>query len=370
MLLRMSTLLLKTLREEPADAEVPSHRLLLRAGYIRRAAPGGYTWLPLGKLVLDRVTAVVRAEMTAIGGQEVSFPALLPREPYEISNRWTEYGDDIFTLHGPARRRLSAGAHPRGDVHPARAGHDQLLPGLPAAAVPDPDEVPRRGPAAGRPAARPRVPDEGRLLVLPDRRRPDRRSYAAMRAAYQRIFARLGLSHTIVSAMSGAMGGSASEEFLATAEVGEDTFVGCTSCDYAANTEAVVTPAPAPPADRRPARPDRARHPGHPDDRLAGRSRQRRALGRPHRLDRRRHPQERRGHRAPPRPRGRAAGDRRARRPRGGPQAARRRARPGHRHPVRRLRRPARPGQGLHRPAGHQGSAIWPTRGWRPARPG
>src|SRR3954465_13422507 len=99
MLLRMSTMLLKTLREEPADAEVPSHRLLLRAEYIRRAAPGGYTWLPLGKLVLDRVTAIVRAEMAAIGGQEVSFPALLPREPFEVSNRWTAYGDELFTLH-------------------------------------------------------------------------------------------------------------------------------------------------------------------------------------------------------------------------------------------------------------------------------
>src|SRR3954454_8021195 len=99
MLLRMSTLLLRTLREEPADAEVPSHRLLLRAGYVRRAAPGGYTWLPLGKLVLDRITGVVRDEMLAAGGQEVSFPALLPREPYDVSGRWTEYGDGMFTLH-------------------------------------------------------------------------------------------------------------------------------------------------------------------------------------------------------------------------------------------------------------------------------
>src|SRR3954447_7809334 len=98
MLMRMSTLLLKTLREEPAEAEVPSHRLLLRAGFIRRAAPGGYTWLPLGKLVLDRVAGVLRDEMTAIGGQELLFPALLPREPYDVSNRWTEYGEDIFTL--------------------------------------------------------------------------------------------------------------------------------------------------------------------------------------------------------------------------------------------------------------------------------
>src|SRR4051795_1907293 len=98
MLLRMSTLLLRTLREEPAEAEVPSHRLLLRAGFIRRAAPGGYTWLPLGKLVLDRIAEVVRAEMAAVGGQEIAFPALLPREPYEISGRWTDYGDDIFRL--------------------------------------------------------------------------------------------------------------------------------------------------------------------------------------------------------------------------------------------------------------------------------
>ena len=89
MLLRMSTLLLRTLREDPADAEVPSHRLLLRAGYVRRAAPGGYTWLPLGKLVLDRITAIVRDEMTGIGDQEVHFPALLPAEPYRTSGRWT-----------------------------------------------------------------------------------------------------------------------------------------------------------------------------------------------------------------------------------------------------------------------------------------
>lgn len=110
MLLRMSTLLLRTLREDPADAEVPSHRLLLRAGYIRRAAPGGYTWLPLGKLVLDRITEVIRSEITAIGDQEVHFPALLPAEPYRTSGRWTEYGDDIFTL---ADRKAPSTCSPR-----------------------------------------------------------------------------------------------------------------------------------------------------------------------------------------------------------------------------------------------------------------
>src|SRR6201991_1591435 len=98
MILRMSSLFLRTLREDPADAEVPSHKLLVRAGYIRRAAPGIYTWLPLGLRVLRRVEQIIRDEMDAIGAQELSFPALLPREPYEASGRWTEYGDGIFRL--------------------------------------------------------------------------------------------------------------------------------------------------------------------------------------------------------------------------------------------------------------------------------
>jgi prolyl-tRNA synthetase len=97
-LLRMSSLFLRTLREDPADAEVPSHRLLVRGGYIRRAAPGGYTYLPLGWRVYRNIERVIREEMDAMGAQEVHFPALLPREPYERTNRWTEYGDDIFTL--------------------------------------------------------------------------------------------------------------------------------------------------------------------------------------------------------------------------------------------------------------------------------
>src|SRR5256885_5882646 len=98
MLRRMSAMCLRTLREDPADAEVPSHRLLVRAGYIRRAASGGYTLLPLGKMVVDRITAVIREEMDAIGGQEVCFPALLPREPFDTTGRWAEYGAEIFRL--------------------------------------------------------------------------------------------------------------------------------------------------------------------------------------------------------------------------------------------------------------------------------
>ena len=98
MLLRMSTLFLRTLREDPVDAEVASHRLLVRAGYIRRAAPGIYSWLPLGLRVLRKVEEIVHEEMAASGAQEVHFPALLPREPYQATGRWTEYGPNIFRL--------------------------------------------------------------------------------------------------------------------------------------------------------------------------------------------------------------------------------------------------------------------------------
>ncbi|MBW3605623.1 MAG: proline--tRNA ligase, partial [Actinobacteria bacterium] len=98
MAMRMSTLFLRTLREDPSDAEVPSHRLLVRGGYVRRAAPGIFSWLPLGWLTYRNVERIVREEMDAAGFQEVHFPALLPREPYEATNRWTEYGDNIFRL--------------------------------------------------------------------------------------------------------------------------------------------------------------------------------------------------------------------------------------------------------------------------------
>ncbi|MET8250422.1 proline--tRNA ligase [Micromonospora sp. NPDC005197] len=244
MLLRMSTLLLRTLREDPADAEVPSHRLLLRAGYIRRAAPGGYTWLPLGKLVLDRITEVVRAELVAIGDQEVHFPALLPAEPYRTSGRWTEYGDLLFTL-----------ADRRGAEHLLAPTHEEMA----ALLVKDVFTSYRDFPVTlfqvqtkFRDEARPRAGVlRGREFLMKDAYSFDldeaglRDAYARHRAAYQRIFDRLGLEHTVVHAMSGAMGGSASEEFLAATPVGEDTFVGCTACGYAANTEAVVTRAPA-----------------------------------------------------------------------------------------------------------------------------
>ena len=243
MLLRMSTLFLRTLREDPADAEVPSHKLLVRAGYIRRVAPGIYSWLPLGKLVLDNISQVVREEMNRIGAQEVLFPALLPREYYEATGRWTEYGDTLFRLKDR-----------KGADYLLGPTHEELFTDLVQREYSSYKDYPvilYQIQTKYRDEARPRAGIlRGREFVMKDSYSFDldddglKRSYELHREAYIRIFDRLGLEYRICSAMSGAMGGSASEEFLAPAENGEDTFVSCRECGYAANAEAVVTPAP------------------------------------------------------------------------------------------------------------------------------
>ncbi len=241
----MSTLFVRTLREDPADAEVPSHRLLVRAGYIRRAAPGIYSWLPLGLRVLRNIERIVREEMDAIGAQELQFPALLPREPYEATNRWTEYGDGIFRLKdrkdgdyllGPTHEELFTLV-----VKDLYSSYKDLPVWLYQIQTKYRDE------------ARPRAGLlRGREFVMKDSYSFDttdeglERSYQAHREAYVKTFDRLGFEYVIVKATSGAMGGSKSEEFLAKAEVGEDTYVSCTSCDYAANVEAVQVRAPEP----------------------------------------------------------------------------------------------------------------------------
>jgi len=242
---RLSTLFLRTLREDPADAEVPSHRLLVRAGYIRRAAPGIYSWLPLGYRVLRNVERIVREEMDAIGSQEVHFPALLPREPYEATGRWTEYGDNLFRLKDRKQADYLLGPT-----------HEEMFTLLVKDIVSSYKGLPLslyQIQTKYRDEARPRAGIlRGREFVMKDSYSFDlddaglQASYDKHRAAYVRIFDRLGLNYVIVAAMSGAMGGSASEEFLADAEVGEDTYVRCSNCDYAANVEAVTVPiAPA-----------------------------------------------------------------------------------------------------------------------------
>jgi len=240
---RMSSLFLRTLREDPADAEVPSHRLLVRAGYVRRVAPGIFSWLPLGYRVLRNVERVVREEMDAMGGQEVHFPALIPREPYEATGRWTEYGDGIFRLKDRKRADYLLGPT-----------HEELFTLMVKGEYSSYKDYPvalYQIQTKYRDEARPRAGIlRGREFVMKDSYSFDvddeglKRSYEQHRDAYIRTFDRLGLRYVIVSAMSGAMGGSASEEFLAESETGEDTFVRCLESGYAANVEAVTTPAP------------------------------------------------------------------------------------------------------------------------------
>jgi prolyl-tRNA synthetase len=241
--LKLSTLFLRTLRDDPADAEVPSHKLLVRAGYVRRVAPGIYSWLPLGLAVLGKVEQIVREEMNGIGAQEVHFPALIPREIFEVSGRWTDYGEGIFRL----RDRKDAD-------YLLAPTHEELFTLLVKGEYSSYKDYPLalyQIQTKYRDEARPRAGIlRGREFIMKDSYSFDTSgdglaaSYRAHRDAYERIFTRLGFDYRIVFAVSGAMGGSASEEFLAPTPSGEDTFVQCSNCDYAANTEAVEIAAP------------------------------------------------------------------------------------------------------------------------------
>jgi len=241
--LRLSTLFLRTLREDPVDAEVASHRLLVRAGYIRRAAPGIYSWLPLGLKVLAKVETIIREEMSSIGAQEVHFPALLPREPYEATNRWTEYGEGLFRLQDR-----------KGADYLLAPTHEEMFTLLVKDLYSSYKDLPvclYQIQTKYRDEARPRAGLlRGREFIMKDSYSFDiddaglEDSYQAHRGAYLRIFERLGLEVVPVKATAGAMGGSKSEEFLHPTEVGEDTFVRSAG-GYAANVEAVTTVVPA-----------------------------------------------------------------------------------------------------------------------------
>ncbi|MBQ0853061.1 proline--tRNA ligase [Streptomyces sp. BH-SS-21] len=236
---RMSRLMVKTLRDDPADAEVLSHKLLVRAGYVRRTAAGLWSWLPLGKKVLANVERVVREEMDAIGAQEVTLPALLPKEPYEATGRWEEYGPELFRLND-----RKGGDYLLGPTHEEIF---TLLVKDQCTSYKDLPVILYQIQNKYRDEARPRAGIlRGREFLMKDSYSFDTEdeglaeSYALHRAAYQKIFARLGLDYRICAATAGAMGGSKSEEFLAPAAAGEDTFADCPNCDYAANTEAVT----------------------------------------------------------------------------------------------------------------------------------
>ena len=235
--IRMSTLFLRTLREDPADAEVDSHKLLVRAGYIRRNGPGIFAWLPLGLMVKNRIEQIVREEMAAAGSQEVHFPGLLPKEPYEATGRWEEYGDNIFRLKD--RKEADYLLAPT---------HEEVFTLLVKDLYTSYKDLPLsiyQIQIKYRDEARPRAGLlRGREFVMKDAYSFDiddeglAKSYQAQRDAYERIFQRLGLEYVIVKADAGAMGGSKSEEFLCPAEIGEDTFVRSPG-GFAANVEAV-----------------------------------------------------------------------------------------------------------------------------------
>jgi prolyl-tRNA synthetase len=236
----MSTLFLRTLRDDPADAEVASHRLLVRAGYIRRIGAGIYSWLPLGVITLRNIERVIREEMDSAGFQEVHFPSLLPREPYEATNRWEEYGPSLFRLQD-----RKGGDYLLGPTHEEMftlmvKGEYSSYKDLPLSIYQIQTKF--------RDEARPRSGIiRGREFVMKDSYSFDiddaglDLSYQKHRDAYVKTFDRLGMKYNIVRAVSGAMGGSKSEEFLAPCPTGEDTYVLCPSCGFAANVEAMIT---------------------------------------------------------------------------------------------------------------------------------
>jgi prolyl-tRNA synthetase len=236
----MSTLFLRTLRDDPADAEVASHRLLVRAGYIRRIGAGIYSWLPLGVITLRNIERVIREEMDSAGFQEVHFPSLLPREPYEATNRWEEYGPSLFRLQDR-----------KGADYLLGPTHEEMFTLMVKGEYSSYKDLPLsiyQIQTKFRDEARPRSGIiRGREFVMKDSYSFDIDdagldvSYQKHRDAYIKTFDRLGMKYNIVRAVSGAMGGSKSEEFLAPCPTGEDTYVLCPSCGFAANVEAMVT---------------------------------------------------------------------------------------------------------------------------------
>lgn len=242
--MKMSKLLMPTLREVPAEAEIVSHQLMLRAGMIRKLAAGIYSYLPLGLRTLKKVEQIVREEMDKAGALELLMPALLPAESYQASGRWDVFGDSMFKLHDRSGRDFCLGPT-----------HEELFTETVLNEVRSYKEYPLtlyQIQTKYRDEGRPRFGlMRGREFVMKDAYSFDLtqegldKSYQAMYKAYCAIFTRLGLDFTIVDADSGAMGGSGSQEFMVKSPVGEDGIAYCDACGYAANYEkAECIPAP------------------------------------------------------------------------------------------------------------------------------
>jgi prolyl-tRNA synthetase len=237
--MRMSKLFVRTLREAPAEAEVASHQLLVRAGYIRKLMAGVYTWLPLGFRTLRKIEAIIREEMDATGAQEIRMPIVLPAEPWKVTGRWQAYGDLMFKLKDRSGRELGLGPTHEEVVTPLVAGEFTSYRDLPVNLF----QVEWKY----RDELRPRFGLlRAREFLMKDAYSFDqdvagmRASYDVMIHAYQRMFDRCGLDYLIVEADPGTIGGDVNHEFMARAPVGEDLYVHCDNGDYTADIEAAV----------------------------------------------------------------------------------------------------------------------------------
>jgi prolyl-tRNA synthetase len=244
--MRVSSLFARTLRDDPAEAEVPSHRLLLRAAFIRKTAAGIYTSMPLGLRTMNKIERIVREEMDAAGSQELRMPIVLPSEPWKATGRYEAYGDLMFRLHDRHDREFILGPT-----------QEEVVAELAQQELPSYRDLPRNVYQVEwkyRDEFRPRYGLlRGREFLMKDAYSLDRdeegmrASYQVMYDAYVKVFDRLGLDYVIVEADPGQIGGGVNHEFMALADVGEDLFVRCEHGDYLADTEA-ATPAPPEPA--------------------------------------------------------------------------------------------------------------------------
>jgi len=237
---RLSQLFVPTLKEAPADAQVPSHKLLVRAGFIRQLGAGIYDYLPLAKRSLSRIEAIVREEMNAIGGQEFYLPALHPAEIWKASGRWEVMGENMFRLKDRKNGDYCLGMT-----------HEEIFTAIARDELRSYRQLPQVWYQIQTKFRDEPRPKSGLLRVRQftmkdaysfdaDRAGLDR-SYEDQRRAYQRIFSRCGLDFVAVQAHSGSMGGSESSEFMVRTDAGEDLVAACPRCGYAANTETATS---------------------------------------------------------------------------------------------------------------------------------
>jgi prolyl-tRNA synthetase len=243
--MRASTLFARTLREDPAEAEAPSHRLLLRAAFVRKLMAGVYTTLPLGVRTMRRIEAIVREEMDASGAQEIRMPITLPAEAWQQSGRWEAYGDELFRLKDRHGREMLLGPTEEEVVTPLVATEFPSYRDLPVNLY----QIEWKY----RDELRPRYGLlRGREFLMKDAYSFDRdedgmrASYDVMVEAYRRVFDRCALRYVTVEADPGTIGGGVNHEFMALADVGEDLFVECGNGDYLADVEAATPRTPEP----------------------------------------------------------------------------------------------------------------------------